>query len=234
MKKNIVTGLHRPWVHPLWIVAPASILIFAMGWSNFGTVAGIVGGVGGLAWVLILAGVVKLAQRSEKLAGLLSTIVVLAVGATLFLTMGGGVYEYMLMHKALEVSPEWITTITSGPLGEQVILYFIIFNSLLEIFLVPLALLLNWNMPGRRRFVLAACLIFYAIRIWTYLYFAPQYFDFGEMAFSEQFIEDLTARMSIDNIRFVIQTLEATLFFRAALGSPIPLSAVDRNQLQGN
>ena len=90
-------------------------------------------------------------------------------GATLFLTMGGGVYEYMLIRKALESTPEWITTITSGPLGEQVILYFIIFNSLLEIFLVPLAPLLNWNLPKRRVVVLAAGLIFYAIRIWTYL-----------------------------------------------------------------
>jgi hypothetical protein len=227
MNNNIVTGLYRPWVHPLWIVAPASVLIFAMGWSNFGTVAGIVGGVGGLAWVLILTGVVKLIQRSEKLAGSLSTIVVLAAGAILFLTMGGGVYEYMLMHKALETTPEWIVSITSGPLGEQVILYFIIFNSLLEIFLVPLALLLNWNMPGRRRFVLAAGLIFYAIRIWTYLYFAPQYFDFGEMEFSEQLVNDLMARMSIDNLRFVIQTVEASLFLRAALGSTSELSKTD-------
>jgi hypothetical protein len=227
MKKNIVTGLQRPWFSPLWILAPASMIIFAMGWSNFGSTAGIIGGFGGLLWILALAGIVRLMQRSEKLTAALSAIVVLGAGAILFLTMGGGVYEYMLMHKALEVSPEWITTITSGPLGEQVILYFIIFNSLLEIFLVPLALLLNWNMPGRRRFVLAACLIFYAIRIWTYLYFAPQYFDFGEMAFSEQFIKDLTARMSIDNIRFVIQTMEATLFFRAALGSTSTLSKTD-------
>ena len=132
--------------------------------------------------------------------------------------MGGGIYEYMLMRTALATTPEWVVTITAGPLGEQVILYFILFNSLLEIFLLPLALLLNWYMPGRRMFVLAAGLIFYAIRIWTYIYFAPQYFDFGEMAFSEQFVNKLMDRMSIDNIRFVLQTLEAILFFRAALG----------------
>jgi hypothetical protein len=129
----------------------------------------------------------------------------------------------MLMRKALATTPEWIVTITAGPLGQQVILYFIIFNSLLELFLVPLGLLLNWHMPARRTFVLAAGLIFYAIRIWTYIYFAPQYFDFGEMAFSEQFVDDLMDRMSIDHIRFVVQTVEAGLFFRAALG---PVSSV--------
>jgi hypothetical protein len=213
-------------MNPLWIVAPASVIIFAMGWSNFGLVAGLIGGVGGLVWILILAGIVRLIQRSEKLAGSMSTIVLLSAGATLFLTMGGGIYEYMLMRKALATTPEWIVTITAGPLGEQVILYFILFNSLLEIFLVPLALLLNWHMPGRRIFVLAAGMIFYAVRIWTYLYFAPQYFDFGEMAFSEQLINDLVARMSIDNIRFVIQTVEAVLFFRAALG---PISSVSND-----
>lgn len=127
-------------------------------------------------------------------------------------------YEYMLMHRTLATTPEWIVTITAGPLGEQVILYFIIFNSLLEILLVPLALLLDWHMPGRRTFVLAAGLIFYAIRTWTYLYFAPQYIDSGEMAFSQQLVDDLMTRMSIDNFRFLIQTIEAGLFLRAALG----------------
>ena len=92
------------------------------------------------------------------------------------------------------------------------------------IFLVPLALLLNWHMPGRRMFALAAGLIFYAIRIWTYIYFAPQYFDFGEMAFSEQLVNDLMTRMSIDNIRFVLQTFEAGLFFRAALGPVLSIT----------
>jgi len=224
MSTNVFTGSYRPWINPLWIVAPASVVIFAMGWSNFGLAAGLLGGVGGLVWVLILAGIVRLIRRSEKLAGSLSTFVLFSAGATLFLTMGGGIYEYMLMHKALATTPEWIVTITAGPLGEQVILYFIIFNSLLEIFLVPLALLLNWRMPGRRVFVLAAGLIFYAIRIWTYIYFAPQYFDFGEMTFSEQLINDLMARMSIDNIRFVVQTVEAVLFFRAALGSTLSIT----------
>lgn len=218
MSTNVFTGSPRIWMNPLWIVAPASVIIFALGWSNFGPAAGLIGGVGGLVWVLILAGIVRLIQRSERLAGSISTIVLLSAGATLFLTMGGGIYEYMLMRKALATTPEWIVTITAGPLGEQVILYFILFNSLLEIFLVPLALLLNWHMPGRRIFVLAAGMIFYAIRIWTYIYFAPQYIDFGEMAFSEQLVNDLMARMSIDNIRFAIQTIEACLFFRAALG----------------
>lgn len=218
MNNSIVPNSYRHWIHPLWIVAPASMIIFAMGWSNFGLTAGVIGGIGGLVWVFALAGMVKLMQPSETLAGWLSTIVPLAAGATLFLTMGGGIYEYMLINKALETTPEWVLSITSGPLGEQVILYFIVFNSLLEIFLVPLALLLNWNIPGRRGFVLAAGLIFYGIRIWTYLYFAPQYFDFEDRAFSEQLVNDLMIRISIDNLRFAMQTLEACLFFRAALG----------------
>lgn len=219
MTANVFTGSHRTWINPTWIVAPASIIIFAMGWSNFGFAAGLIGGVGGLVWVLALAGIVRLIQRSEKLAA----------GVTLFLTMGGGIYEYMLMRKALATTPEWIVTITTGPLGAQVILYFIIFNTLLEIFRVPRALLLNWHMPGRRVFVLAAGLIFYVIRIWAYLYFTPQYFEFGEMVFSEQLVNNLVIRMSIDNIRFVIQIIEAGLFFRAALG---PISSVS-NESKG-
>ena len=88
---------------------------------------------------------------------------------------------------------------------------------------MPLGLLLNWHMPERRIFVLVAGLIFYAIRIWTYLYFAPQYFDFDQMTFSEQLVNDLMDRMSIDNIRFVVQIVEAGLFFRAALGQTLSI-----------
>jgi hypothetical protein len=226
MMSKLPSTAGRQWVNPLWVVVPASVIIFALGWSNIGGLtAALIGGVGGLLWALALAGIVRLIHRSDKLTGWLSTVVVLAAGATLFFMMGGGLYEYMLLLRALETTPEWIATLTSGPLAEQVILYFIIFNSLMELFLVPLALLLNWNMSGRRGFALAAVLMFYAIRIWTYLYFAPQYFNFGEAGFSQQLVNDLMTRISLDTLRFVVQIAEAILFFCVALVPPSPMLA---------
>ncbi len=66
-------------------------------------------------------------------------------------------------------------------------------------------------------YVFVAGLIFYALRIWTYLYFAPQYFAFGDMAFSQALVDELKTRMAIDNIRGVLQVGEAVLFVLAAL-----------------
>jgi hypothetical protein len=46
-------------------------------------------------------------------------------------------------------------------------------NTISEYFLIPLALLLNWRIPGRRTLVIALALVFYADRVLTYTYFAP-------------------------------------------------------------
>ena len=218
MTSRTLSYTGHKWINPLWVVVPASVIIFALGWSIVGGFTGaLLGGIGGLVWALLLGYIVKLINRMEKWKGWLATAVLLASGAILFLQLGGGVFEYMLLTKAIETSPEWITTITSGPLAEQVILYFIIFNSLLEIILVPLALLLNWRTPQRRVLVLVAGLIFYTIRIWTYLTFAPEYFAFGDMALSQQLVDQLKTRMAIDSIRTLMMVGEAVIFFCAAL-----------------
>lgn len=215
------SGRKQP--NPLWLVAPASVVIFALGWSNLGGLpVALLAGVTGLAWVCGLGLLAGRIRRNAVWQRRLATGAALLAGITLFTMMGGGLYEYLLFSKALETSPEWITTLTSGPLAEQVILYFILFNSLMEILFVPLAVLLNWGYPRRRPFVLAGALIFYGIRIWTYLYFAPQYFEFGEMAFSPAFLDLLASRMAIDTLRFGLQTLEAGLFFLAALAPAFP------------
>jgi len=218
MNSNMVSTAYPQRNKAHWLVIPATVVIFALGWSNLaGAQGGLVGGIGGLVWAVILTYLVRLLDRTEMWQGRLGTMVALAAAATLFTMMGGGLYEYMLMSKALETEPEWITTITSGPLADQVILYFIILNSLMEVILVPLALFLNWPFPKRRAYIFVAGLIFYALRIWTYLYFAPQYFAFGDMAFSQALVDELKTRMAIDNIRGVLQVGEAVLFLLAAL-----------------
>jgi hypothetical protein len=49
------------------------------------------------------------------------------------------------------------------------------------------------------------------------MYFAPQYFAFGDRAFSQALIEQLKTWMAIDNIRGVLQVGEAVLLLLAAL-----------------
>jgi hypothetical protein len=218
MNSNMVSTAYPQRNKAHWLVIPATVVIFALGWSNLaGAQGALLGGIGGFVWAVILTYLVRLLDRTQRWQGRLGTAAALAAAATLFTMMGGGLYEGMLMSKALETEPEWITTITSGPLAEQVILYFIILNSLMEVILVPLALFLNWSFPKRRAFVLVAGLIFYALRIWTYLYFSPQYFAFGDMVFSQALIDQLKTRMAIDNIRVVLQVGEAVLFLLAAL-----------------
>ncbi len=222
MNNHMISKTYLQGLNPLWLVVPASTIVFALGWSNLAGMAGaLVGGIGGFVWALVLAYLVRLLVRTERWQVRLGTAAALTAAATLFTMMGGGAYENMLFATAIETSPQWIPTITSGPLATQIILYFIVLNSLMEVILVPLALLLNWPFPKRRAFVLAAALIFYALRIWTYLYFAPQYFDFASMALAPALIDQLKTRIVLDTARFVLQTAEAVLFVLAAL---VPLT----------
>jgi hypothetical protein len=46
-------------------------------------------------------------------------------------------------------------------------------NTPREWLLVPLALLVNWHRPKRRRLLVAAVVVLYIERVITYLYFAP-------------------------------------------------------------
>lgn len=46
-------------------------------------------------------------------------------------------------------------------------------NTPREWLLVPLALLVNWHLPRRRRLLVAAVAVLYLERVITYLYFAP-------------------------------------------------------------
>lgn len=201
------------------VVAVPSVIVFALGWRNVGGLTGaLIGAVAGLLWILLLAFLIR--RLSSKWRERLATAVLLAAAAILCIELGGGTFEYLLLSKAIATSPEWIVTLTSGPLAQQVILFFIVFNSLLEILVIPSAVLLNWNDSQRRPFVLAAAGIFYVVRIWTYLTFAPEYIAYGEAAFSAQLVRDLQKRMAVDTIRIAMMIAEVIFLFRASVLSP--------------
>lgn len=207
----------------MWLVAPLTVTVFGLGGYTASSTQGALIGVGaGVVWCAVLGLLVWLVNRTTRLRRALATGTLVAAGAVLFFTLGAGTLEYMLISKAIDTTPEWLATITKGPLAEQDILFFIIFNSLLEAVLVPLAVLLNWGYRRRRATVVTAALIFYAIRIWTYFYFAPEYFDYADITTTQQLVESLRSRMTLDYGRIALVLASAALFFRAAVRPAAP------------
>lgn len=212
------TSVRRQGLAGMWLIAPLTVLLFTLGgYTASGVRGAAVGAVTGIVWSGVLALIAWAVRRTTRLLSALATIALVAAGAVLFFTLGAGTLEYMLISKASSTTPEWLATITKGPLAEQDILFFIIFNSLLEAVLVPLAVLLNWHNPRRRRTVLVAALIFYAIRVWTYFYFAPEYFDYADITSTQQLVDTLRTRLTLDYGRIALSVVAAALFFRAAV-----------------
>jgi hypothetical protein len=194
------------------------VLLFAMGgYTAGGTVGLVVGGLVGAVWSGILMQVVRFIDRTKRFRSALATGSLIAAGALLVFTLGMGTLEYALMAVAFDDNPEWVVGLTHGVIAQQDILVFIIFNSLLEAVVVPVAVLLNWREPARRSLVIAGASIFYAVRIWTYIYFAPAFFGYNAIASTAELFEILRLRMTLDYGRALLEVAEAILFFWAAV-----------------
>src|SRR4029453_9408198 len=67
--------------------------------------------------------------------------------------------------------------------------YFIAVNTLLEVFVVPLAVFWNWHVPKRRPLTVVAVTAYFAIRGWTYLTYAPTRLDISTRPLSAAEVE---------------------------------------------
>ncbi len=106
----------------------------------------------------------------------------------------------------------------------------------MELLLLPGALLLNWQLPTRRNLILVGAVLFYAQRVWSYLYFVPTIFHFEGMTpaqlTSAAVVEDVREwillswiRMGVDGLLFVLLLLAVAVPFLAAKSPSIPRNA---------
>jgi hypothetical protein len=148
-----------------------------------------------------------LANRSAWLAVLAAT--------TLF---GGSLFAMMLYAAALS-TPETVLLIMRPPM-EGGFTFFLIFNTLMEWLVTPVTLYLNWHLPRRRTLIAARAVSYYAARIWTYVYFVPNIFEFMKTpaggSLSADLVGRVTAWVQLSWIRTAIDGLMAVLFLLAA------------------
>jgi hypothetical protein len=200
------------------VVIPLTTLLFVFGGYTAGGVqTALFFGLAGIIWSFILVLIATAINRTKKFQVWLANWILLAAASLLFFTLGAGVLTYMLMGGAIASMPEWLHTITGGPLAEIDIMFYIIFNSVLEAIVIPMAVLVNWDNAKRRKLVLTAALVFYGVRVWTYMYFAPEYFNYESITQTAQLADILTTRMRLDYLRIALNIFQAVLFYSAAL-----------------
>ena len=203
---------------PVFFVVPATTLIGALSGTVVGSAAVIaIGALGGLAWGLIVGRTTYWLGRREgsgqKLAARSLYLGVL-VATTLF---GGSLFAMMLYASALS-TPETVLGLMRAPFGGG-FAFFVVFNSLMEWFLLPAILYLNWHLRTRRTLIVASATLYYLSRAWTYLYFVPRIFEFMEAPAGGMLTPDLVSQIiqwvNLSWIRTAVDGVVAILFLIA-------------------
>lgn len=165
----------------------------------------------GLLWGMIVAAVApRLAQigaRSPAHASL-PVLVMLPLGCVV---LGGSI-----VAQIVGTTPEAFLLLLQQPTYGM---FFYAIHALFEWVLIPWALIANWSYPARRWPLMAAAFIFYAARLASALYFAPNAIDWGNNpAEAAGMAAQVRLWVQLDLLRLVLQDgLIATIMLLLAL-----------------
>ncbi|MDQ3150508.1 MAG: hypothetical protein M3R63_01880 [Actinomycetota bacterium] len=140
---------------------------------------------------------------------------------------GTGFIFLPLLDGLLADSPQTLPTILQPPLGINLSIYYFVANPLLETVIIPLALLTNWHTSRRRTPLIMTALVFYGMRAWTYLYFAPIFMGLAVLPagqpFSPAILEQISQFTNLSWVRLFIDGLTCVGFL-LALRACIPVT----------
>jgi hypothetical protein len=209
------------------VVVPALVVVSAIGFSTLGGIgAALVAGSLALGWSLLLGFIALRLARSESRRAALANgsmfLVTLAMGL-----MAGGGLPYQLLLSAGLSTPSTTFTMIHPPFSDTSNVFIITMNSLMEWLLIPAALFCNWHIPKRRTLIVIAAAAFYVMRVWSYIYFVPNIFEFGALPpdgpFSAEVVERFRMWVNLNWIRIAFQEVLTYLLF--LLAAFVPASA---------
>jgi hypothetical protein len=202
---------------PYLVVVPFTTIVFALSYGivlQFGLL-GIIGFASvGFLWALFLGFIVKLLMRREAWIGLLANaplfLGIIATG----LLMGGGLVYIFMMDAALD-EPSTTYAVLSA-LMKPAVPYYIVLNSLMELFIIPFVVFLNWNTnPKRRTYIIIGVVLYFVMRVWTYLVFAPTRLEISARTLSAADVEWFKQTLATD-YRVILILITQAFFILAA------------------
>src|SRR5215207_4040086 len=207
---------------PFLVVVPATTAIGALGATALGSVtAALLGAVAGLGWGLLLGFIAMRLTRRENRRPALANVSVFLAALGSGLLAGGALLVLLLLSAGLG-APSTTFTMIHPPFGGSFNLFII---TLMEWLLIPAALFLNWRIPKRRTLIVIAAVVYYAMRVWTYVYFVPNIFEFGALPpdgpFSAEVVERFRTWVNLSWLRFGFDLSTNLLFLLSAF---VPVS----------
>jgi hypothetical protein len=126
----------------------------------------------GAVWGVLLGLVaVAIMRRKPKLGAWIEDGLVFA-GVLAFALAGcGGLMAILMLNGALESAS--LTGESLEAMFLPSIPYYIIVNSFLEILVIPAVVYFGWRAGRRRALIMSAVVLYFAMRVWTYLVFVP-------------------------------------------------------------
>jgi hypothetical protein len=200
---------------PYLVAVPITTVIFAMASLALQLGAlGVAGGaVIGLVWSMVLGLIAgKLSRRDSWQPYLANVPVFFAIIAT-GLLIGGGLMYGFLMNAALGEPSTTYATLSA--LMQPTVPYYIVVNTLMEALIIPLVVFFNWHIPNRRALILIAVLVYFVMRVWTYITFAEMRLEISTHPLSTADVEWFKETMRND-YRGVLNIITQVAFILAA------------------
>jgi hypothetical protein len=201
-----------------FVIVPATTAMGALSGRLAGAEMLALGALAGAAWGLLVgwtAGLVRRRTTRFDTWALRSTATAGFVMAALF---GGALFQ-MLLYVAAS-APQSVLGLMQPPFKGG-FTFFLLFNTLAEWLVIPLALFMNWHIARRRRLLVAGAVLYYGARVWTYVYFVPRIFEFMTLSTTAALTAANAARImnwvQLSWIRLAIDGAVAMLFALAAI-----------------
>jgi hypothetical protein len=162
----------------------------------------------GLIWGLVAAAIAPRVARWGTGASAGPDLALFLAVALAFFVLGAA-----LLGDLLATSPQaQLDLLQRGTFGP----FFYAIHALFEWVLLPALLMLNWHRPRRRWLILGAAVAFYAGRVASGLFFAPQALDWGANPAGAD-LDQVQLWMNLNWVRTVVQdSVTAVLLLLAA------------------
>jgi hypothetical protein len=159
------------WSSPYLVGLPFLMIVFGLGTrTEFGIPGLFAGAAFGLGWGLLVGWVAKRVRRNDVLRAKAEDALVFCAVVAMSFVLVGGIVIAMLIVSALDEPSTTSATVLA--LARPTLPYFIITNTSMELLFVPGVVFFGWR-PGRRRtLILRAVAGYFAMRVWTYLFYA--------------------------------------------------------------
>jgi putative flippase GtrA len=189
-----------------------------------------VGAAVGLAWTLLAIPVAAWVNRRRARLGHWPDTVALLAAANAAIVVGFG----LLLDLTFPDAASYLAMNQTAAGPNHSFAYGLV-NTPREWLLVPLAVLVNWHLPRRRRLLLWAVAVLYLERVVTYLYFAPTVLSWQDTVPAETtpgLLDEVSRWMTLDLARTPVDWLLLAVLMIVVVAHPL-MGAWDRHAPAG-